>query len=160
MSPGLLSAAQGLLSLAGTVHGGSLAAFALLLIGRRAIPHVDDVALVRVYRAWGGGIGLSLGAFWLALGVVWPAVHNPGAAALLDMYAVPSGAAAVQLGLLGVYWVNYVALEIWTLEPCRLLDRDGVVSDPAAYADTTRRVARHLALNAVLFNAALLVGAP
>lgn len=158
MSPVALEAARALLALAGTVHGGSLAAFALLLAGRRAIPHVDDVGLVRVYRAWGGGIGLSLGVFWLALALVWPATCNPGADTLLGMYAVPSER-ALQLALLGVYWVNYVALEIWTLEPCRLLDRDGVVSDPAAYAATTRRVARHLAVNAVLFNVALLLGA-
>jgi hypothetical protein len=162
MSPGLHTALEVLLSLASTVHGGSLAAFALLLLGRKAIPFVDDVALVRVYRAWGAGIGLSLGVFWLAYASLWPSAHNPGATTLLDRFAVPMDPAVdlggVQLALLLFYWINYVILEIWTLEPCRLLDRNGAVSDPAAYATTTRRVTLHLAFNAALFNLAMLVG--
>jgi len=151
-----------LLTLAGTVHGGSLFAFAVLLAFRHRIPQVDEVGLVRVYRAWGGGLGITLGLYWLALGLSWPDAHNPGATTLLERFAIPVNPAAdlggVQLGLLFAYWVNYVALEIWTLEPCRLLDRDGVVSDPAQYARTTKQVATHLAVNAALFNAALVVG--
>ncbi len=151
-----------LLALAGTVHGGGLVGFALLLAGRRRIPFVDDVALVRVYRAWGGVAGISLGLYWLALALTWPDAHNPGATTLLTRFAVPLDPArdpgGVQLGLLLVYWINYVALEIWTLEPCRLLDKDGVVSDHAAFASTTSKVARHLAMNAALYNGALLVG--
>lgn len=163
MTAALQANVHALLSLAGTIHGGSLAAFALLLAFRTKIPHVDDVALVRVYRAWGGGLGLSLGAFWLALALTWPGVHNPEATTLLGKFAIPMNPATdlggVQLGLLFAYWVNYVVLEVWTLEPCRLLDRDGLVSDPAAYSRTTSQVATHLAVNAALFNAALLVGA-
>ncbi len=162
MTPALTANAEALLSLAGTIHGGSLAAFAILLMFRKKIPHVDEASLVRVYRAWGGGLGLSLGAYWLALALTWPGAHNPGATTLLGQFAIPMNPATdlggVQFGLLFAYWVNYVALEIWTLEPCRLLDRDGTVSDPALYARTTQQVATHLAVNAALFNAALLVG--
>jgi hypothetical protein len=162
MSPGVHTALELALSLAGTVHGGSLAAFALLLIGRKAIPYVDDIALVRVYRAWGAGIGLSLGLFWLTYATLWPSAHNPGATTLLDRFAIPTDPSTdlggVQLALLLFYWINYVILEIWTLEPCRLLDRNGTVTDPAAYAATTQRVTLHLAFNAVIFNLALLVG--
>ncbi|MSP54909.1 MAG: hypothetical protein EXR69_04790 [Myxococcales bacterium] len=158
----LNGALHGLLVLSGTVHGGSLLAFAALLAGRKLIPHVDEVSIVRVYRAWGAGLGLSLGLFWLALALIWPGLHNPGATTLLGSFAIPLNPAddpgGVQIGLLFVYWVNYVALEIWTLEPCRLLDKDGVVADRVAYADTTSKVSRHLAMNAALFNAALLVG--
>ncbi len=158
---GITTTARVLLAVAGTVHGGSLFAFATLLLFRKRIPHVDEVGLVRVYRAWGGGLGLTLGLYWLALGLTWPGAHNPGATTLLGRFAIPMNPATdlggVQLGLLFAYWVNYVALEIWTLEPCRLLDRDGVVTDPAAYARTARQVTTHLAVNAALFNAALVV---
>lgn len=162
MSPGLHTALELLLSLSSTVHGGSLVAFALLLLGRKAIPFVDDAAIVRTYQAWGAGIGLSLGAFWLTYAALWPSAHNPGATTLLDRFAIPTDLAVdlggVQLAMLLFYWINYVILEIWTLEPCRLLDRNGTVTDPAAYAATTQRVAVHLAFNAAVFNIALLVG--
>ena len=99
---------------------------AVWLALRRAIPNVDDVGIVRVYRAWGGGIGISLGVYWLALALTWPAAHNPAATTLLGRFAIPMhptvDPGGIQIGLLLVYWVNYVALEIWTLEPCRLLD--------------------------------------
>ncbi len=162
MSPAVEAAARLALSLAGTVHGGSLIAFALLLAFRRSISHVDEAGVLRVYRAWGAGFGLSLGAYWLALAALWPGTHNPGATTLLERFAIPMNPAAdlggVQIGLFFAYWVNYVALEIWTLEPCRLLDKDGKVSDPAAYGAAAQRVATHLMLNAALFNAAVLVG--
>lgn len=143
------------LTLAATVHGGSLISFALLMLFRARIG--GDAAVVRVYRAWGPGLGLSLGLFWLSLAWVWPGRINPGADTLLARFAVPMTLDGAALACLLVYWVNYVALEIWTLEPCRLLDKEGVISDEAAYAHTASRVALHLGANALLFNAGWLL---
>jgi hypothetical protein len=140
--------------LAAMVHGGVLVAFALLLANRARIPHVREEDLVRVFRACGAILGLSLGAFLLGELWTWPALHNAGATGL-DRWAVPRGE-TLRVLLFGTYWVGYVVLEVWTLDPCRLLDSDGLVTDRPAYASAVRAVARQVAVNATLFT--LVVG--
>lgn len=135
---------------AGAVHGIGLLAFAVLMAIRNRLG--GDASILRVYRSFGALFGLSLGAFWLGLALLWPDRYNPGAVGLLDAYSLPSGLARYGAAALFVYWINYVALEIWTLEPSRLLDKDGVITDPPAYAACARRVAVHLWVNALLFN--------
>lgn len=139
-----------LAALAGTVHGGALAAFALLLPFRDRLKDLGEIALVRAFRAVGPVLGLSLGVYLLAEAWTWPGVVNPGAVGI-DRWAVPADLRGLRVGVLGAYWVSYVALEIWTLEPCRLNDRDGVVKDPVAFVLGAARVTRHLVLNAALF---------
>lgn len=148
-----------LLTLSGMVHGGALVAFAFLLNFRRAIPHVRDEDVVRVYRAFGAGIGLSLATLIFSAIWLWATEINPGKG-LPDAFAVPwdDTVTVARLATFFVLWVSYVALEIWTLEPCRLLDR-GEVTDRPAYAAATARVARHLAVNALLFCVVAALGA-
>lgn len=140
-----------LLTLSGMVHGGALVAFALLLNFRWAIPHVRDEDAVRVYRAFGAGFGLSLAVLIFSAIWLWATELYPGKG-LPDAFTIPwdEPLTVARLGLFFALWVSYVLLEIWTLEPCRLLDR-GEITDRPAYAAATSRVARHLALNALLF---------
>lgn len=143
--------------LAAVLHGGTLATGALLLAMRHQLPPMREEDVVRAFRATGIILGLSLGAFILGEAVAWPGRVNPGATGL-GAWAVPMGVEGARLLLFGAYWVNYVALEIWTLEPCRLLDRDGQIVDPPAYAAAARRSARHAAVNATLFLAVVALG--
>lgn len=135
--------------LSAIVHGGVLVAFALLFAFRRHLAHVPEEQLMRVFRSCGSILGLSLGAFILATVWTWPDTWNPGATGI-GMFAVPRSQLARVL-LFGAYWVSYTVLEIWTLDPCRLLDQAGVVADRGAYACSVRAVARQLGLNAALF---------
>lgn len=140
------------------VHAGALAVFALLLCARSAIPHVRDEDVVRLFRASGATLGLTLGAVILRFAWLWATVGHPGEAwpdAWLGWTDLPH--ANTRLVLLGAYWVSYVALEIWTLEPMRLLDR-GEVSDRGAYTAALGRVVPHLCVNALLFLAFATLG--
>ena len=151
-----------LAAVAGMIHGGGLVAFALLLNFRRAIPHVRDEDLVRVYRAFGAGFGLSLGV--LVFSSLWrwgtqaTSLAPEGGHGFLDTFVTSmDGLTTARVATFFALWVSYVALEVWTLEPCRLLDR-GEVSDRPAYTAATNRVARHLALNAALFVTVVVLG--
>lgn len=136
---------------AGMIHGGALVAFALLLNFRKAIPRVADEDVVRVYRAFGGGFGLSLGVlifssiyrWWRDLG---------GDRGLPDAFSIPwdDTLTVTRLFTFGAFWVSYVWLEIWTLDPCRLLD-SGEIKDRPAYTRAVEQVSRHIAINATLF---------
>ncbi len=134
--------------LATTLYGGSLMAFALLLAARSRVADGQPQHVVRVWRAWGPGLGLSMGAlilfgvsgYWLDHGAfVWP----------LD--TTPQVLTAVAHGLFLVLWASSFHLEIWTLDPTRKLDVDGQITDPAAYEACTGRVTRQAWLNAALF---------
>lgn len=143
-------------ALAATTHGGILIAFALLFLNRARIPHVREVDLVRVFRACGAILGLSLGAFLFTELAIWP-VHNPGATGV-SAWAVHADRAGLRAATLFLYWVSYVALEIWTLEPCRLSDREGAVTDEARFSAAAAGVGRHLAINAILFGSVVASG--
>ncbi len=146
------------LTLAGTVHGGTLAVFALLLVGRSAVPSVAEADLVRCFRATGATLGLSLGLFILA--GAWRYAHavNPGAG-FPDAFAVPidDPLTIARLVVFGAYWVSYVWLEIFTLEPTRMLD-GGLLGDVSRWKPASAAVARHVSINAVLFLTNLLLG--
>lgn len=137
--------------LAAVVHGGPLIAFALLINLRRAIPRVADEDVIRVYRAFGGGFGLSLGVlifsnlyrWWRDLG------QDRG---FPDAFSIPwdDTLTVARLAVFGAFWVSYVWLEVWTLDPCRLLD-SGEIKDREKYTRAVGQVAVHIALNATLF---------
>lgn len=150
-------------TLAGTIHGGALLAFALLVGFRARIPHVRTQDVVRVYRAFGAGIGLSLGVFvptdiYRHVVALNPGVALPHALGLHWDTAAHSYLSARMLALL-VLWISYVHLEVWTLDPCRTLDKDGVVTDAAAYEAAASRVSTQLWINALLFASVLVLGA-
>lgn len=142
------------LALGGTVHAGGVILFAILFAGRGRIPHVRTEDLVRVYRSFGGGFGISLGITVFSAVALWPEAVNPGAG-VPDAWALRWDTPEMRLlsaraVLFFTYWVNYIILEIWTLDDCRLLDSSGVVADRAAYEAAAARVGRHLAFNALL----------
>ncbi len=149
--------------LAGTIHGGALLVFALLLNFRKAIPHVKTWDVVRVYRAFGAGIGLSLGAFVPTELYRHILGMNAGAklpqALALRWDSTDHSFNSAKMILLFVLWVSYIHLEVWTIEPTRRLDKDGKVTDVAAYEAATNRIARQLAFNAVVFATLLSLGA-
>ena len=140
------------------LHAGVLVCFALLLTFRRAIPHVRDEDLVRVFRATGAMLGVTLGLVILRFAALWALVGHPGEG-WPDMFGWETDVpfAQARLVLLGGYWVSYVGFEIWTLEPMRLLDR-GEVSDRPAYTTALGRVVPHLCVNAALFGAYAVLG--
>jgi hypothetical protein len=144
--------------LATMVHGGALVAFALLINLRRAIPKVADEDVIRVYRAFGGGFGLSLGALILANVFRWWRDLG-GDRGLPDAFAIPwdDTLTVARLFVFGAFWVSYIWLEIWTLDPCRLLD-NGTIQDRPAYTAATGRVATHIAIHAGLFVAVVVLG--
>lgn len=145
----LLTDALRLLHFAGvTVYGGSLFAFAVLLLARHHLAPLDTVAIVRAWRAWGAGLGLSMGALILAgLGLhyldrgafIWPT-----ASAQDRLFA------AKCLFFL-VLWASSFYLEIWTLDPARKLDGPEGVRDLVAYEACAGKVAAQAGANALLF---------
>ncbi len=140
-------------TLAAMVHGGALVAFALLINLRRAIPRVRDEDVIRVYRAFGGGFGLSLGV--LIFANIWRWWRDLGGdRGLPDAFSIPwdEPLTVARLFTFGAFWVSYVWLEIWTLDPCRLLD-GGEIADRPGYTRAVDRVAVHIAINAALFAA-------
>lgn len=146
--------AGALLELGAVVHGGGVVAFALLFRYRHRIVPGTDEGLVRVYRAWGAGNGLSLAAWVYGTLVRWPTTLHPGEG-LPQAMGLNFSTAALSEASFGVLtlvtlWVSYVVLEIWTLDPARLLDRDGGITDRDAYTKTVRAVTTHLGFNALL----------
>ncbi len=149
--------------LAETVHGGTLAIFALLLLARGALPQHAPEDLGRTWRAAGATLGITLGILVLCFAARWGSVLHP-TLGFPDRFGLPEvgsmggGLATARLALFVSYWVSYAVLEIWTNEPLRLLDREGV-TDAAPYAAALDRVRVHLAFNAALFLAFVGVGA-
>ena len=117
--------------MAQTLHIGGLLIFAILLGFRRAIPHLRDEDLVRVFRSWGAGFGLSLGAL-MATGIARQVMEVGDGGALpgsLGLRFDEPLAMFVSLRSLALFamWVSYIRLEVWTVQPCRSLDKDGVI---------------------------------
>ncbi len=130
------------------LYGGSLTAFAALVSMRHRLSPLRPEDVMRTFRAWGAGLGLSMGALILTGllhrfldddGFSWPA-ETP-----------EDGLRRAKAILFLILWASAFHLEIWTLEPCRKLDQDGVIQDVAAYEATARRVTAQLWLNVALF---------
>ncbi|MSQ04089.1 MAG: hypothetical protein EXR71_19740 [Myxococcales bacterium] len=147
---------------AAAVYGGGLLLFAILLLFRWSTPHVRTEDLLRVYRSFGAGFGLSLGAFIPSELYLHALGQNPGVSLPASLAAhwdtTEHSMLSARLALIFIGWVSYVHLEIWTLDPARTLDKEGHVVDPAAYEATAGRVSRQLAFNATLFTAVLVLG--
>lgn len=134
--------------LAVTVYGGSLFAFAVLLAARRRLAPLSSEAVVRAWRAWGAGLGLSMGTLiFTGLALRWRAYGG---------FVWPVATAADQMKLAAslvflLLWFSSFHLEIWTLDPCRKLDQNGEIADRAAYEAAADRVTRQAWLNVALF---------
>ena len=129
------------------LYGGPLVALAIIVSLSGRIPGLTPWGAVRTYRAWGPGLGLSLGA--TVFGAL--AAHYLQHGAFVWRWDT-LGAQVELAGWLTflVMWASNIKLEIWTLQPLRSLDPDGQVSDEAAYRAATSRLARHMVLHATL----------
>lgn len=124
-----------------------MVAFAILVSLSARLPALTPWDVVRVYRAWGAGFGLSLGGcifggllgYWLRTGAFsWGfggGQESLSSATFLVFFAL---------------WASNLILEVWTLEPLRKLDQGGVVKDEAAYREGAGRLSRHMTLQALL----------
>lgn len=129
------------------LYGGPLVAFAVVVSLSSRVPGLTPWSAVRTFRAWGPGLGLSLGAavagglvaHWLAHGAFTWTWDTPRAqvelAGWLAFFAL---------------WASNIKLEVWTLHPLRALDGPEGVSDQPAYLAATRRLSRHLVGHAAL----------
>lgn len=143
-----------LLHTGAVVHGGGVVAFALLLNLRSRMSNVPDEMLIRVYRAWGAGNGLSM-ALWVYGTVIrWPGSIQPDKPlpwAFSPNFSTYTGTlASVSGGLLALLWVSYILLEIWTLDDCRLTDQNGEITDRPRFDRAFANVTRHIAFNALI----------
>jgi hypothetical protein len=126
------------------LYGGPMVAFAVLVVLRDRLPGAASHEVIRTYRSWGPGLGLSLGAcvfgalaaHWLTYGAFDWTLDRPLEAAAWLMFLL--------------MWMSNIQLEVWTLEPLRKLDRDRGLADPAQYADKSPRLARHMGVQAAL----------
>lgn len=128
------------------VYGGSLLAFTLLVACTRArvIPYLTLPQAIRAYRAWGPGLGLSMGAIVLhALlhhyltrgGFSWP-LDDPATPAWMVFF---------------VAWVSNLRLEVWTLDPLRKLDSpEEGVTDLPAFEQAADRLLLHMSAQSAL----------
>lgn len=129
------------------LYGGPMVAFTILVAAASSIPNMAVWDVVRTYRSWGAGLGMALGAcilgglgrFYLQFGSFLDAFDQPEAQAWLPTFAV-----------FFVMWASNIKLEIWTLDPLRKLDQNGVIKDEAAYAAAHGALTRHMAFQAAL----------
>lgn len=129
------------------LYGGPLVAFTVLIAARGAISATRSWDLVRVYRAWGPGLGLSLGACILGL-----LVHHY---LTVGAFVWPTETTADKVSLaawlsFGTMWASNLKLEIWTLEPLRKLDQKGQITDEAAYEAAVAPLVRHMVVHSAL----------
>ncbi|MCB9791908.1 MAG: hypothetical protein H6741_04200 [Alphaproteobacteria bacterium] len=134
--------------LAVSIYGGSLFAFAVLLAMRQRLSPLSSEDVVRAWRAWGPGLGLSMGTLILT-GVLMHYLRVGGFTWPTDTPAQQLRAGADALFLL--LWFSSFHLEIWTLDPCRKLDKDGEITDRAAYEATASKVTRQAWFNVLIF---------
>ncbi len=147
----MLTAAQILQNLGFLLYGGPLVAFTVLITAAGALPHMKRWDLVRCYRAWGPGLGISLGvsifgmlaAYWLEHGAFSWGWSTPEETRILAAWLT-----------FFVMWVSNLKLEVWTLEPLRKLDGADGVTDEGAYSAATGRLLRHMWIHSILILAA------
>ena len=129
------------------LYGGPIVAFAILVSAASRIPDIQPWEIVRTYRCWGPGLGLSLGA--AILGGLTGHYLTHGSFTWAWSSPVERWELATWLCFF-LLWVSNLKLEVWTLEPLRKLDRSGQIEDPEAYREGVRPLSRHLVVQAVL----------
>ena len=132
------------------VYAGGIACFALLAALSARVGGPPTAQVLRMFRAFGPGLGISLGltifaallGHFATMGSFSWGVH-PDTGGLPGLLA---------WGVFFAAWVSNIQLEVWTLEPLRKLDPAGTgqATDAAALEHATRRVVRHLGLQAGL----------
>ena len=100
------------------LYAGPLVAFSVLIILCGRISTLPPHAVVRTYRAWGPGLGISLGA--CILGAAWGYWQDNGAFTWSCATSEQCWIIAVH-GTFLLAWISNIKLEVWTLEPLRKL---------------------------------------
>ena len=152
----LLPTALVLRDLCFLLYGGPLVAFTAVVLAARlgAVPYLSLQQAVRAYRAWGPGLGVSLGltilfllsAHWLQQGAfTWPG-DTPH----------PQLTLAAWLTFF-VLWVSNLWLEVWTLEPLRKLDAPDKPFDATAFARASGPLLTHMGIHSGLILAVVIL---
>jgi hypothetical protein len=126
------------------LYAGPMVAFTVLVRMSSRIPHLAPWDVVRVYRSWGPGLGLSLGACvfgalvakWLTDGAFsWPFddAHRLSSIGWLTFLAM---------------WISNIKLEIWTLEQ---------IADEAAFRAALGPLSRHMIVHSALIVAIVIL---
>lgn len=134
--------------LGATIYGGSLVAFSLLLAMRSLIVGERSEGVMRVFKAWGPGLGLSMGALILGGAVMHFRVHG---AFVWPTDTLPQQLVLAQHLVFLVLWVSSFHLEIWTLDPVRKLEGPQGIQDRAGYEQACAKATRQALFNATLF---------
>ena len=137
------------------LYGGPLVAFAVMLPLTKLIKGVRPWHLDRVYRAWGSGFGLGLGAIFLG-GLVRYFLSHGGF--IWGVETIGERLTVAKHVVFLLLWVSYTILEIWTMEPLRKQDAGEGVLNEQAYMKARAHVVKHTALNAVLFLLVFVLG--
>ncbi len=129
------------------VYGGPMVAWAILLAAQGRLNSLDAPSIIRVFRAWGPGFGLSLGA--CVLGALLTRYLETEA----FYWSLDTPEQRLDTGVWGLFllmWVSNIKLEIWTLDPLRKLDGEDGITDPDSYRSSATKLKRHLAVHALL----------
>lgn len=137
--------------LAFVVHAGGIAAFALMAALSARVGGPPTAQVLRIYRGFGPGLGVSLGL--TIFGALLAHYGTVGAFSWGTDAATGGWAGLLAWMVFFVAWVSNIQLEVWTLEPLRKLDPEGTghATDAAGLDHATRRVIRHLGVQAGLW---------
>jgi hypothetical protein len=130
-----------------TLYGGPMVVWAVLLATRGRLHSVDAASIIRVFRAWGPGFGLALGA--CVLGALGSRYLQTGT----FIWYFDTAGGRLDAGAWGFFlamWISNIKLEIWTLDPLRKLDGEQGITDPEAYETSARRLQSHLMVHSLL----------
>ncbi len=125
------------------VYGGSVIAFAVLLGLAPRLERLDERAVMGVFRAWGSGLGLSMGALIFGGLGAWYLQHG---GLTWDAGTESDLISLFKLGFFVVLWASSFVLEIWTLDPIRKPSS----ADSEAWRRAYGRVVSQLSINALL----------
>lgn len=148
--PTVVTLATLLRDLAFVVYAGGITTFALLANLSARVGGPPTANVLRMYRAFGPGLGISLG---ITIFCALLAHYGTAGAFSWDTSSATGGWPGLLAWLaFFVTWVSNIQLEVWTLEPIRKLDPEGTgqAVDAAALDRATQRVGRHLAAQAGL----------
>ncbi|MBO87406.1 MAG: hypothetical protein CL927_18820 [Deltaproteobacteria bacterium] len=143
--------------LAFVVHAGAIITFACLAALSHRVGGPPRARILRVYQAFGPGLGISLGLL-----VFTALLLHYAQVGAFDWSPTPATGGAVGLAAWVVFfvaWASNIRLEVWTLEPLRKLDPDGTtLASDANQLDRARAaVALHLVMQGILWATILIL---
>jgi hypothetical protein len=130
--------------LAWMLYAGPFIAFTALLCCERHLRPLATRDLLRCYRSWGAGLGISLGVCIFSALLGYYLEHGS--------FQIPSQVRTDQVFAAGIFfgflmWVSNIKLEVWTLDPLRKLDES---PDTEAYQSAVHRLRSHMIFHSIL----------